>query len=94
MSESLRRCAGCFCELPQQDLIRVVKTAKNEVKVDVPGSKRTLGRGAYVCANENCLSKALKKMGKKSCPLQFWLGVAIPEIIVKELQDLALKKAS
>ncbi len=94
-STPLRRCTGCFQEFPQRELIRVVKTNKGQFLVEFPQkSQKTPGRGAYLCANEACLQKALKQKGRKCCPLQFWLGIAIPETIVKELQQLTLKKDS
>ena len=62
-----RRNAACRSEknhkdsvLPadKQDLIRVVKTKEGEIMLDRTGRKN--GRGAYLCANEECLKKAWK----------------------------------
>ena len=39
-------------------IIRVVKNKENEIFIDPTG--RANGRGAYVCANQECLTKAIK----------------------------------
>lgn len=44
---------------PKKELVRVVKNASGEVSLDLTGKKA--GRGAYVCKNEECLSKARKQ---------------------------------
>ena len=41
----MRRCIGCMQSKPKEELIRILPT----------------GRGAYVCKDEKCLEKALKK---------------------------------
>lgn len=55
----LRMCLGCQEMKPKKELVRVVKTAKeNEIKIDLTG--KLSGRGAYVCKNPECLEKAYK----------------------------------
>ena len=39
-------------------MIRIVKNKENEIFIDPTG--RANGRGAYVCANKECLTKAIK----------------------------------
>ena len=41
----MRRCIGCMQSKPKEELIRILPT----------------GRGAYICNDEKCLNKALKK---------------------------------
>ena len=41
----MRRCIGCMQSKPKEELIRVLPT----------------GRGAYICKDEKCLNKAIKK---------------------------------
>ncbi|MDD2200869.1 MAG: YlxR family protein [Firmicutes bacterium] len=53
-----RTCVGCGKVADKRDLIRVVRTPEGEVLVD-PSGKRS-GRGAYVCPNRDCLSKAAR----------------------------------
>jgi predicted RNA-binding protein YlxR (DUF448 family) len=52
-----RTCLGCRDKKDKKNLIRFV-LIDNIVHVD-PDHKRP-GRGAYVCANENCLQTTLK----------------------------------
>lgn len=54
----LRMCLGCQEMKPKKELIRIVKNKENEISVDFTGKKA--GRGAYICKNTECLSKAVK----------------------------------
>lgn len=54
----LRKCTGCNEMKPKQELVRVVRSPEGEVSLDLTGKKP--GRGAYVCHNQTCLSKARK----------------------------------
>lgn len=55
----LRMCLGCQEMKSKKELIRVVKTAKdNEIKIDLTG--KMSGRGAYICRDKECLEKAYK----------------------------------
>ena len=54
-----RMCVGCQEMKNKKELLRVVRTPENEVVLDATGKKS--GRGAYVCRNEQCLSKAFKE---------------------------------
>ncbi len=54
----MRMCTGCREMKPKKELIRVVKTAEGEIKLDSTG--RLNGRGAYICKAEECLVKAEK----------------------------------
>lgn len=55
--ESLRMCTVCRQMKPKSELIRIVKTSKGEVLIDL--TQKADGRGAYVCKGE-CIEK-LKK---------------------------------
>ena len=50
----LRRCVATNEQLPKKELLRIVKTPDDQIKVDLTG--RLNGRGAY-----------LKKIGRASC---------------------------
>ena len=54
----MRMCIGCREMKPKKELIRVVKTAENDIKLDFTGKLN--GRGAYICKDIACLSKAKK----------------------------------
>ncbi len=43
---------------PKAELIRIVKTPEDEIKLDLTG--KLCGRGAYICKSEECLNKAQK----------------------------------
>lgn len=54
----VRMCIGCGESKPKIELLRVVKTPENEIKIDSTGKAN--GRGAYICRNFECLKKAIK----------------------------------
>ena len=54
----MRQCVGCREMKPKKELIRVVRSPEGEVSLDFKG--KLPGRGAYVCPNPACLSKARK----------------------------------
>lgn len=54
-----RTCVGCGEESPKRVLLRVVRTPDGVVKYDPTGKAN--GRGAYVCADVDCLKQAKKK---------------------------------
>ena len=54
----MRQCLGCREMKPKKELIRVVKTAEGEIKLDATGKLN--GRGAYICRDKECLNKARK----------------------------------
>ncbi|WAW15640.1 RNase P modulator RnpM [Peptostreptococcus equinus] len=53
-----RKCIACQQRGDKKSLVRIVKTKENEIFLDPSG--RANGRGAYVCATEECLNKAIK----------------------------------
>ena len=57
----LRQCVGCGEMKGKRDMMRVLKTAEDEICLDITGKKN--GRGAYVCKSRECLRKARKNKG-------------------------------
>ena len=53
-----RSCVACREESPKRALIRVVRSPSGEVAIDERG--KLPGRGAYLCANLECVEKARK----------------------------------
>lgn len=53
-----RKCVGCGEMKPKKELIRVVRSPEGEISLDLTGKKA--GRGAYVCPDRECISKAYK----------------------------------
>lgn len=60
----------------------MVRSPEGEVSLDLKGKKP--GRGAYVCPNKDCLSKALK-----SRAIERALEVKIEESLLDELREQA-----
>ena len=55
----IRTCVACRTERPKRDLVRIVRTAEGEVRLDPTG--RMNGRGAYLCPKVECLRTAVKR---------------------------------
>lgn len=54
-----RMCVGCQEMHSKRELIRIVRTPEDEFVVDVTGKKS--GRGAYICNNVECFTKAFNE---------------------------------
>ncbi|MCM1540617.1 MAG: YlxR family protein [Blautia sp.] len=57
----LRQCVGCGEMKGKKDMVRILKTAENEICLDATGKKN--GRGAYICRNRGCLVQARRNKG-------------------------------
>ena len=57
----LRQCVGCGEMKGKKEMMRVLRTAENEICLDATGKKN--GRGAYLCRSRECLQKARKNKG-------------------------------
>lgn len=55
----MRMCVVCRQMMPKSTLLRIVKTPEGEIKLDFSG--KTGGRGAYICDNEECIRKCIRK---------------------------------
>ena len=81
----LRQCIGCQEMKSKKEMIRVIKTAEDEIMLDATGRKN--GRGAYLCPSMECLKKAVKGKG-----LERSFKMAIPkevdETLEKEMEEL------
>jgi len=55
----MRMCIVTHEKKPKNELIRIVKTVDNEVKIDPKGKER--GRGANILMDEEVFEKAIKK---------------------------------
>ncbi|MEX1255528.1 MAG: YlxR family protein [Dehalococcoidia bacterium] len=54
-----RTCVGCRATSAKREFIRVVRTPEGAVEVDETGKRN--GRGAYICARQECWEAALQK---------------------------------
>lgn len=75
----MRKCTGCGEMKTKKEMLRVLKTAEGEILLDRTGKKN--GRGAYLCQNEECLTKAFRNKG-----LERSLKCAIPAEIAESLK--------
>lgn len=64
----------------KRTLVRVVKSPEGEVSLDLTGKKS--GRGAYVCANAQCL-----KMARKKKALERAFQMQISEEIYNKMEE-------
>ena len=76
----MRQCTGCREMKSKKDMIRVIKTAENEICIDATGRKN--GRGAYICPTMECLKKAMKSRG-----LERSLKTSIPDTVYQQLEE-------
>jgi len=53
-----RQCLACREKKPKNALIRIVRTPDGKVEID--GTGRLQGRGAYCCRDRECLKKLIK----------------------------------
>jgi predicted RNA-binding protein YlxR (DUF448 family) len=53
-----RKCVGCGEMKSKKELIRVVRSPEGDISLDLTGKKA--GRGAYVCPDKECITKAYK----------------------------------
>ena len=81
----MRKCVGCQEMKSKKEMIRVIRTEEGEFLLDATGRKN--GRGAYICPDKECLSKAIKSKGlersfKQSIPKDVY------ETLEKEMSQL------
>ena len=75
----LRQCIGCGEMKGKRDMMRVLKTAENDICLDITGKKN--GRGAYLCKQRECLLKARKSKG-----LERSFKMSIPNEVYENLE--------
>ena len=75
----MRQCTGCREMKNKKEMIRVLKTAEDEIILDATGKKN--GRGAYICKNRECLEKDRKNHG-----LERSLKAEIPDEVYESLE--------
>ena len=75
----LRKCTGCGEMKPKKELVRVIKTAEEQILLDLTG--RMNGRGAYVCREEECLKRTIKTKA-----IERSLGVSVSDEVYEQLK--------
>lgn len=80
-----RTCIGCNTQKTKKELIRIVKNAQGEIKVDKTG--KLPGRGAYICNNSECLEKAVR-----SKRLEKSFEMKIEDVVYEQLKNTIEKQ--
>jgi len=75
----IRQCLGCREHRPKNELIRVVRSPEGEVSLDFRGKKP--GRGAYLCPDPRCLTRA-----RKSRALERAFSAPVPPEVYEALE--------
>ena len=75
----MRQCVGCRDMKTKKEMIRVIKTSEGEIELDVTGKQN--GRGAYMCAKQECLQQAIRSKG-----LERSLKQGIPREVYERLE--------
>ncbi len=76
----MRQCVGCRVMKTKRELIRVVKSPEGLISLDFKG--KLPGRGAYLCPDAACLSKA-----KKSRALERAFDTTLPAEVYEALEQ-------
>lgn len=81
----MRMCNGCGEMKPKPELIRIVCTPENEVKLDTVG--KVSGRGAYICKSVECFKK-VKKSGRLSRTLKAQVTDEVLDLLESEIKNI------
>ncbi len=81
----LRKCIGCGEIIPKKEMLRIVRTADSEIKLDLTG--RENGRGAYIHFNKECFDKAVKSKGLERS-FKMSINSDVYDRLKKELMDV------
>ncbi len=66
--------------------VRVVRNKENQIFVDLTGKQN--GRGAYICADADCLEKAIKNKGLEKTLKISNVSEEVIEALKKQLGDI------
>jgi predicted RNA-binding protein YlxR (DUF448 family) len=77
--------------LPKIELVRILRTPEGAICLDDTGKKN--GRGAYLCKQGECLTKARKKKSLERA-LQTDVPEAVYEVLWEELRDFEAKQST
>ncbi len=81
----MRMCVGCREGKPKRELIRVVRGPEGTLSMDATGKKP--GRGAYVCRQVSCLSRAIKQKQLER-QLEVSMTEEVAQALLAELERL------
>lgn len=75
----LRQCVGCGEMKGKKEMMRVLRTAEDQICLDMTGKMN--GRGAYLCKSKLCLQQAKKNKG-----LERSFKMSIPKEVYDNLE--------
>lgn len=81
----MRTCIACREEKPKREMLRIVKNADGEIKLDFSG--KLAGRGAYICDGADCIAKL-----KKGRLLNRSFSCEVPQEIYLRIEEEYLAK--
>ena len=81
----MRKCVGCQEMKSKREMIRVLKTENEGIRLDATGKKN--GRGAYICRSSECLEKAVKNHGIERS-LKTGIAPEIYDSLKKEIEKI------
>ena len=81
----MRTCIACREEKPKREMLRVVKSADGEIRLDFSG--KLAGRGAYICDQAACIAKL-----KKGRLLNRSFSCEVPQEIYLRIEEEYLAK--
>ena len=55
----MRTCIACREEKPKKEMLRIVRNAAGEIRLDLSG--KLPGRGAYICNSAACIARLKKQ---------------------------------
>lgn len=80
----MRMCVGCREMKPKKELLRIVRNKEGEVAWDPVG--KAPGRGAYVCRNKACFTRAVKQKQLERA-LEQPIGEAVFEQLLAQIEE-------
>jgi predicted RNA-binding protein YlxR (DUF448 family) len=81
-----RTCVGCGAKKPQCELLRVALADGSTPRLDASGNAP--GRGAYVCRDEACLERAVRRKAfERSLKWKSGLPEALKAALLEEMQS-------
>lgn len=81
----LRKCIGCGEMIPKKEMLRVIKTKDDIIKLDPTGKEN--GRGAYLHLRKECFEKAVRSKGLERS-FKMSIGSDVYDRLKKELMDI------
>mgnify|MGYP000765351728 FL=1 len=76
----MRTCIACREEKPKKEMLRIVRNAAGEIRLDLSG--KLPGRGAYICNSAACIARL-----KKQKLLHKTFSCDVPEAVYAGIEE-------